>query len=105
MDILTIYRNSELCLEILNLLHTHADNYRMNSPNNVSPVDVEAMVVEGDDGGPVVIEPIGWFIKCIQGLVATADKVVDDDESADTQDLEKLKVKHHFAILFLCLGF
>ena len=77
----------------------------MNSPNNVSPVDVEAMVVEGDDGGPVVIEPIGWFIKCIQGLVATADKVVDDDESADTQDLEKLKVKQPLCYSISMLGF
>ena len=64
-------RNSELCLDLVNLIHSHADSYRMNCPNNVSPIDVEAMVVRqppgGDtnsvDQGPVILEPIGWFLR------------------------------------------
>merc|ERR1719295_1541548 len=85
-------RNAELCMEILNLMFLHADNYRMNCSDNVSPIDVEAMVVTNEsDGSPSVVEPIGWFLRCVQGLVATADRIVADDETADAQDLDKLK--------------
>ena len=96
-------KNPELCLEILGLLHGHALDYRMHNPNSVNPINFKDLVVSngavgeagGGGGGAVIMEPVGWFLHCVQSVMAKAEKFVannaDDDDVEAHQDLDKMK--------------
>lgn len=84
-----VVRNPELCPAVLLMLYQHAVAGKLNNVNALSPVDIEEVVVE-DDGEPLVVEPVGWFLHCVQLLVGKAQQIYGDRDEEDLVSLEKL---------------
>ena len=86
-------RNPEMCTGVLDMLYSHAIELKITSEDAINPINVESMVgVKGTD--VYVIEPIGWFLHCVQQIVGKANHLYGDvnttPEEVDTSSLVKL---------------
>ena len=86
-------RNPELCVGVLDMLYSHAIELNITSEDAINPIDVEAMIcIKGSD--VYTIEPIGWFLHCVQLIVGKANHLYGDvnttPEEVDTSSLIKL---------------
>ena len=86
-------RNPEICVGVLDMLYSHAIELRITNEDAINPVDVDSMIAKkGND--VFVIEPVGWFLQCVQLMVGKANHLYGDEtstpEDVDTASLIKL---------------
>ena len=86
-------RNPELCVGVLDMLYSHAIELNITSEDAINPIDIDAMITtKGND--VYTVEPIGWFLHCVQLMVGKANHLYGDinttPEEVDTASLVKL---------------
>ena len=86
-------RNPELCVGVLDMLYSHAIELKITSEDAVNPIDIDSMIAKtGND--VFIIEPVGWFLHCVQLMVGKANHLYGDEnmeqEEIDTASLLKL---------------
>ena len=86
-------RNPEICVAVLDMLYAHAVQLKITSEDESNPIDVDSMIaLKSDD--VFIIEPVGWFLHCVQLMVGKANHIYGDGNMAhddlDTSSLVKL---------------
>ena len=86
-------RNPEICIGVLDMLYSHAIELKITNEDSANPIDVDSLISQkGND--VFVIEPVGWFLHCVQLMVGKANHIYGDEtmtpEDVDTSSLIKL---------------
>ena len=84
-----VVKNPELCPKVLQLLHQHATKHRLYNTDAICCIDVHDIAIEQDNEA-IVVDPIGWFVQCVQLIVGKGEQIYSVEEQEDDPDLDAL---------------